>query len=185
MELSSAYFEWLCSLCCSPCHSQCEKECCHSSHCVTISVVCARFRQDRHLSRGSGFHIDTGILLGKGCGAVTWADEHRRGSCGPSCCVFTRGSLEPAGAALASMDLILAAFCQCGGRRPRRQGIIDDIAQCDGVHAGSDQPSIRCATAEAEEGKACKTVSNAVRPASQSLVPQNMAAWDSKRRREE
>jgi hypothetical protein len=61
-----------------------------------------------------------------------------------------------------SMDLILATTAQCGDYRLRWQGSIDDSAQCDRLHAGSDHWGIRCATREAEKGKACKAVSNAV-----------------------
>lgn len=78
------------SSCYFPCHFQPAKECYHSSHSVTIVVVCAGLHQERDLSRGSGFHIGTGVRLEKGCGAVTCADEHRRGFYGPSYRLFTR-----------------------------------------------------------------------------------------------
>jgi hypothetical protein len=79
------------------------------------------------------------------------------------------------------MDLILATTAQCGDCRLRWQGSLDDSAQCDRLHAGSNYWSIRCATGEAKKGKACKAVSNVVPPTSPHLVAQNMAAWDSKK----
>jgi hypothetical protein len=48
-----------------------------------------------------------------------------------------RASLQPANAAPASMDLVLATAAQCGDSRPGRQGDIDGQAQCDRVHAGA------------------------------------------------
>lgn len=103
----------------------------------------------------------------------------------PYCVVIIQGSVGASGSgAWVNGSDALSRPVQCGGLCPSQQGSIDDIARSDGVHAGSDQCRLRCATREAEKGKACKAVSNAVRAASQCVVAQNMAAWDSHTREE-
>lgn len=76
------------------------------------------------------------------------------------------------------MDLVLERMARCGDR-PRKQGKMDDGAQCDYMHAGNSYGSICGATREAEKGKANEVVSNVVSPA---LEAQNMAARDLERR---
>lgn len=65
------------------------------------------------------------------------------------------------------MNLILTtqARCEDNGRH-RLQWNIDSGAVFDRVHAWSDHWRLRCATTEAEKGKACKAVTNVVPPAS-------------------
>ena len=80
------------------------------------------------------------------------------------------------------MDLVLATMAQSGDYRRRRQGSIDDNAQSDRLHAGSDHCCMCCATLEAEKGKAGKAVTNAVYPARKPPAAPNMAAWDSRQK---
>jgi hypothetical protein len=76
-----------------------------------------------------------------------------------------------------SMNLVLAMVARCGDNiRLRRQGSMGSGAVFDRVHAWSDHWRQRCATREAEKGKAGQAVSNAVLPANPRLGSQNMAA---------
>jgi hypothetical protein len=75
-------------------------------------------------------------------------------------------SRSASGSRPASMNPVLGTIAQCGDR-PRRQGIIDEGAQCDCVHAEKSYRGICSATREAEKGKASNVVSNVVPLASQ------------------
>jgi hypothetical protein len=66
--------------------------CCRMRRCARFAAASGMSYQDSQLSRDSRFHSGTGVLLGRGCDAVTSADGLRRGSCGPSTRAFNHGS---------------------------------------------------------------------------------------------
>jgi hypothetical protein len=141
------------------------EHCCWSL-CAMVGVVCGRDSPAGHPSRDLGSRSGIERLLGKCCGIVTSGAHLRGSSYGPSiarshigqppsaalrdqenlggvCFLYSpwlrsgcRVSLQPANAAPASMDLVLATAAQCGDSRPGRQGNVDGRAQCDRVHAG-------------------------------------------------